>query len=617
MPLNTGRTDSALTPEQNERLRQLDISLSHVHDMLENDTPRAGDFLEQIIDDIRDHSHDEFQRRYAYALLLSSRLHYRHMQFNKAVTLGAESLAIYELLKDIAGQHEANYLLGIYHIRFNDNVQALDYLMKAVDFAEQVGDVVGLGSASMILAVVFRNMEQYDRSLKQLGYALQMKQKSQDVYGEAVVYSNMARTYAKMKKVDKAIDFARRSIATAKHRQSEYLLVNSELVLGDVYAQAERHEEALEQFERCLTICRKHEWLELEVATVSKIGTAYLGVGEVDQAIDVLLTGLETSQAHLSTYITLDILEVLVQAYEANGDYEQAYINLKGLHKLQKEQIEAERSERLRALETSYQMRAARQEAQTQQQRAEEIAQRAQQDREYFLELNRIRDEFLSAATHDLKNPLASIRTSLYLLRVKVGENDNLKRHINVIDSRVEHMTQVITDMLDIAKLETGRALDKQPTPIYDLVNSVVAEYQSVADERNIQLFCDCQFKDEDIALDVDVSLFKRAIGNLLSNAVKYSNENCSVRTSIFQQDEAIHIAITDHGIGIEPHDIPHIFDRFYRVQSSQTQYIEGTGLGLSIVKTIVEQHNGKVLVESEVGKGTTFTIVLPITSTD
>ena len=606
-----------LTADQIEQLRGLDATLSEVFDLLENDTPRAGDFLEQILLQLEDNPLDEFQRRRAYAQLLLSRLNYRHMNFHKAIALGLESLATYEMLEDISGQHETNYLLGIYHIRFNDNVQAMDNLMRAVELAEQLKDPKGIGSASMILSVVFRNMGHYNRAFEQLNYALRMKHEAEDVYGEAVVYSNIARTHAAMKNFEKAIKYAEKAITLSRRRQAEYLLVSSKLVLGEVYAQANKHTEAIQQFEKCLKLCHQHEWLELEVSISSKVGSAYLGVGNIEKAIEVLHNGLEMSEQHLSNYITLEILDVLVQVYEKQEDFKQAYLYLQKLHKLQQQLIEAERTERLSALEMTYQMRIAREEANSQRMRAEELELRAQQDREYFAQLNKLRDEFLSAATHDLKNPLSAIRTSTYLLRVKIGDVSDLRRHIDTIDYQVGRMTQLITDMLDLAKLETGRSLAITETSIHNLIHEVVQDHQQIADQRNIRLICNCQTSDTDVILAIDDMLIQRAIANLVSNAIKYSPTNTAVKLLLHDYDDHVHISIIDQGIGIPEQDLPNIFKRFYRVQSGQTQAIEGTGLGLSIVKTIIDQHNGDILVESEIDKGTKFTIILPTTRND
>ncbi|MCK4296174.1 MAG: GHKL domain-containing protein, partial [Candidatus Marinimicrobia bacterium] len=134
----------------------------------------------------------------------------------------------------------------------------------------------------------------------------------------------------------------------------------------------------------------------------------------------------------------------------------------------------------------------------------------------------------------------------------------------------------------------------------------------SKASESNITIDLTCE--DNPVA-NINALLIEQAVVNIIDNAIKYSEPGSSIQVDAFQSEEEVIISITDHGCGIEQKHLPHLFERFYRIDKARSRKLGGTGLGLAIVKHIVLAHNGRVDVESEVGKGSKFIIALPVSS--
>ena len=140
------------------------------------------------------------------------------------------------------------------------------------------------------------------------------------------------------------------------------------------------------------------------------------------------------------------------------------------------------------------------------------------------------------------------------------------------------------------------------------IIEEITKEFENIAKEKNIKINF---ISNKDIKLKADQTLITRLVVNLVNNAIKYGRDNGNVVIKISSDNESVFIEVMDDGIGISEEDIPYIFDRFYQTDKSRSN--QGTGLGLAISKWIVEQHNGEIKVESSLGKGTKFTVKLPL----
>jgi signal transduction histidine kinase len=235
------------------------------------------------------------------------------------------------------------------------------------------------------------------------------------------------------------------------------------------------------------------------------------------------------------------------------------------------------------------------------------------QERQHFESLNRMKDEFIRMATHDLRNPLNVILGYARVLdRLEVAERDRplLQQARENIQKSVDKMRTLVTNMLDLAQLETGSPLTLTPVALAGFLERCLTSFHMIASQEQVKLIYTPP--PEDVTVLLDENHMTRVIDNLVSNALKYTPAGGEVNVSAWREAEKVIITVRDTGLGIPVNDLPRLFDAFYRVRHHRYEDVEGFGLGLSIVKTIVEQHGGTVEVESVAGQGSAFRVTLP-----
>ena len=232
------------------------------------------------------------------------------------------------------------------------------------------------------------------------------------------------------------------------------------------------------------------------------------------------------------------------------------------------------------------------------------------------LELSQLKSDFVSNVSHELKTPLALIRMFAETLELgRVTNPAKLHEYYSIITRESERLTHLINNVLDFSRIEGGRkTYDLRLEDVADVVLDTLRAFSYELEKQGFTVETDVPDTLPDTLMDRNaISL---AILNLLSNAVKYSTDDRRIRVACHADDGFIRIAVTDRGIGIERADADQVFDKFYRAPDEHVEATRGSGLGLAIVKHSIEAHGGTVAVESEKGKGSTFTLSLPIRTT-
>ncbi len=217
---------------------------------------------------------------------------------------------------------------------------------------------------------------------------------------------------------------------------------------------------------------------------------------------------------------------------------------------------------------------------------------------------------FIGNLSHDLRTPLSVIKTSVYLLD-RVSDPEKRHKHLEALDHEADRLQQMLDDLLSMSRLDKADTSEYRLTIGYinPLIDTVLLEQQSLALQKKIILNADLA---PDLAPMVfDTNEFRRMLKHLIQNGINYSPENGQVTVRTYNQNEHIMVEISDTGSGIDPLDLPYIFERFYRGDTARSK-TGGTGLGLSIARKIAEAHSGKITVESKIGQGTTFRITFP-----
>jgi PAS domain S-box-containing protein len=230
------------------------------------------------------------------------------------------------------------------------------------------------------------------------------------------------------------------------------------------------------------------------------------------------------------------------------------------------------------------------------------------------VEADRAKSEFVSTVSHELRTPMTAIKgyTDLLYAEAAGPVNSEQRRFLGIIKSNTDRLTALISDLLDISRMETGRVrFEPRPLQMGEVIADVVNALATEAGAKRQMLTYEVAAGLPDVMGDRD--RLNQVLTNLVGNAIHYTPEGGEIELRVYLVEKAVRVDVRDTGIGVAPEDMGRIFERFYRADHPLVQETRGTGLGLSIVRMFVEMHGGRIWVESEPGRGSTFTFILPL----
>lgn len=227
-----------------------------------------------------------------------------------------------------------------------------------------------------------------------------------------------------------------------------------------------------------------------------------------------------------------------------------------------------------------------------------------------FKALAELKNEYIATASHDLKNPIMAVMGYNDLLAAAGPLNPMQQEFTKRIGHSAAQMRDLVLNLLEVSRLESGMPMKLEVLDLHDLLSQTAQELADRSKTKGQTLVLD--FCPAQMLVRGDRTLLLQMMHNLLSNAIKYTPQDGEITLKTQTDGQKLRLQFQDTGLGISTEDLPNIFNKFFRVQNDTTKDIEGTGLGLSIVKSIVENHAGRIDVESKVGEGSVFTIRLP-----
>ncbi len=228
--------------------------------------------------------------------------------------------------------------------------------------------------------------------------------------------------------------------------------------------------------------------------------------------------------------------------------------------------------------------------------------------------LESLRRDFVANVSHELRTPVAAVRSAAETLRTSVTDPNAATRFIDIIERNAQRLHSLIEDLLELSRIESKEfRLKRERVDIAALFNIVIGLFRERAERKQIRL--DMRVDEPVPSLETDARALEQILTNLVENAVKYCPPGSSVTLSAENKGELVRLAVTDTGPGIAEKHLPRLFERFYRVDAGRSRELGGTGLGLSIVKHLAEALGGKVSVDSTIGQGSAFNVVLRASS--
>ena len=230
-------------------------------------------------------------------------------------------------------------------------------------------------------------------------------------------------------------------------------------------------------------------------------------------------------------------------------------------------------------------------------------------------QLDQIRREFVANVSHELRTPLSILRGYIeVLVDEPETSREELARILSIMERHSKRLQRLVDDLLSLAQLESSRAtLELSDVRVDELFNNLIRDWKEKLAAKNLKVIVD--LTPEAFTLHADGTRLEEVLYNLLDNAVKFSRENGQIHLRATRSGSDMVLSVTDSGLGIGKEHLPRIFERFYRADKARSRELGGTGLGLAIVKHIAQLHGGRVEAESELGRGTTIRVVLPLRS--
>jgi signal transduction histidine kinase len=576
------------------------------------------------------------------------------------------------------GTARATIAVAVYYWQQNLYDRALRYALSAVEQCERLGMTNDLARALTTAGSVHIRTRQYSQALQYYEQALQIAESLQDRDQIATLLSNRAQVYRlKDQQYDRAIAELRRAIAIFEAVGNLRRVAMNYNIIGTMYDEKKEPLTALDYHRRSATMARQlQDNLALTEALID-CAVSLNALQRYQESLPYAREAVELVYRLNARHIAIYATKTLSEIYEHLGQYREAYQWRVAAFELQDTVFSKERSQAIAEMQARFDLDRKEQQLQRQQQelerqvwirnvviygavvlglvalwmtmlvRAKAKAERAllaeqhrvkaqalalseanaalERSNSQLVELNNEKNEMLGVAVHDLKNPLSAISLSAELL-LRAAEHNSVRKekvleYADSIRSLASQMLDIITNLLDINRIEQGGfPITLQPVEV-SLVQAVVELYQSRAAAKAIALVyqpgegieeTDPQSHEEPQFL-ADYRALQHVIENLVSNAIKYSPHGKNVFVRVKSSVDAVRVEVQDEGPGISEEDMKKLFGKFARLSAQPTGGEHSTGLGLSIVKKLVEAMHGRVWCESELGKGATFVVELPL----
>ncbi len=520
--------------------------------------------------------------------------------------------------------------------------KALQFYLKSLTIQEEIKNIKGIVSASTNVGLIYYEQKKYNTALEYFTKSLQFAEEAHDSSVASSIMTNIGLIYYDMGNTDKALNCYTRALKYAQAtgaKNVEAALLNN---IGDVYKKLLQFPLALEYYEKTLNTNR-------EIGDKKGIASAYLSLGDMYRSMNDFVKAHACFDSCLYTAEQIGDKERVKESYkykaeiyELAGNYTDAFECYRKFHLVNDSIYNEESNKNLLELQTKYETEKKEKEIQLLTRESElqklvlknnrilmyssltglllvliivVVIYRSYRTKQRTLkketELSNLKSQFVNTVTHEFRTPIAAIMSSSRLLNeyYETWSKDERSEFFRQIGDSVDQMKLMLEKASVIGKDQSGKMLfNPKLLHLETFCKHIKDETQALFEEiPDINM----EFRSEIGTVLADKELLRHIIGNLLSNAVKYSPGIEPVGFIIDLANGNICFTISDHGIGIPEEDMKHLFEMFHRC--SNAEEIKGTGLGLSIVKRSVDLHKGEIKITSELGKGTSVSVLIPL----
>lgn len=520
----------------------------------------------------------------------------------------------------LADTHQENVLkaralenIGFAYLEFGNFTEAMSYYLECLNISRQEKDSRTEINALNGIGLVYSEAGNSEEALTHLNEALALE-REHDGTGEGFILNNCALEYAKLGDFERTLEYGLRSLELAHLQDNQFSAVFARNRIGEGYMGLGDYEQANSYFQQNLQQLQDPSLQPRRLYTLCNLGKLRIKQQAYGAATDYLEEALKIAQKAEGKQFIYEIQEKLAKAHKCLGNFEAALTHYEQFHTV-KEAVFNEKSQNSqRGLEIAYKIEATKREAALLQQKNAELKREVRERKraeEEALTASRAKSQFLATMSHELRTPLNSIIgfADLVILELNNQENFAIAEEVRRIHKNGLHLLELVNDVLDMARIETGNLLlypvKVSPWLIVQEVTDFIPKFAK--EGVSFEAMADPHLPE----FVVDATRIKQILLNLLSNAFKFTDQG-SVKLIVQETAVSIDFSVVDTGMGIPAGQIPILFETFSQVDIPQNRTLRGAGLGLSISRDLAKLHGGTISVQSEVDKGSTFTLHLP-----
>lgn len=582
--------------------------------------------------------------------------------FDLSMEAHQKSMDIKKALNDKKGMSFSYNNIGVLYSEQDNLPQALEYFHKNLEICEELGLKINFAQASQNIGILYIQQNKYQEALVYLQKAEEPFMEINYKRGLSSIYNNLGVVFYNLEDPDEAVVYYEKALEIGREIKDKILISNVFRNLGNIYNQKNDFSKAMENYQKSLDIkIGLGDKQDIAAANID-IGSLYLDLGQPNQSKKWCTKAYKQAKEFKYLEELMQSSKCLKNTYDKLGDIQQAYKFQEEYHDLRDSLRILQNKDEVNRLAMQYQFDKqylADSLAMATEQHNLELVYQSNIDKErnqrnvvtiigctiliiagllygwlLFVRRNnrnlaeknliiereknraeaseRAKEVFFSNISHELRTPLTLIIGPLDNL-IESTRDQDIKRELTIVQRSASRLHSMINELLDLYKLESGKIiLNVSSVELVNVINQLVQSFESLAIQKNIKLSIIHDVKECFVFVDIDK--LEKVLINLLSNAFKFTNGPGEIKINLEceNNEKDFKISVADTGIGIPEDKIENVFDRFYQVDETSSRGYEGTGIGLSLTKELVELHNGKIWVESELDKGSVFTILIP-----
>lgn len=568
----------------------------------------------------------------------------RERDSRMSFSAGVEALAIAEKLGYREGEAEAHNLVGNKYLDFGDYEHALEHYLIGLEIETELGNKDGMAGITNNKALVHLEQEQYNRAADYLEESIEIRREMGEYEQAYISINNLGVIKRRSGNYDSALKyFHEAKNLSLEVAQDSVIHTIALLNIGNTHRNRGEMDKALDYLQQADGYFEREGYTVHQITANLFTGQLYDDLGDYDRALEYGFRSLELAKRENNRERISDAHELIAGIYKALEDYESALNHFELYKQMSDTLSNLQRANQLNEMQVQFDVeqrdqQIALNEARISEQetlrnfmftvlgllvllsgilyfgfRQKKKANRLLDEKNVELaELNSDKDDFISVAAHDLRNPLSVILTATTLLKSEKEPNrENIEEYSELIQISTDRMLNLVNNMLDIQSVENGGVeLQLEELDVNDLIQKSIKHFEKTAEVKMIELIP--QLENDEVPITCDSSTMIRVFDNILSNAIKYSPPKSKVWIRSKKMGDTVRISIKDEGPGLTDEDQQKLFKRFSSLSSSPTGNETSTGLGLYIVKKLVTSMGGEVSCESTYGEGAEFNVEFP-----